>query len=403
VSTEPQSAPKLGDRSLFSSLSAVAYLNHAAIAAPADPVRAAARAAVDDLSSRGTGAFEDWETQRELLRARLAELVGGQASDIGFVPNTSVGLNHVAWSVPWRRGDRIVVVRGEYPSNVVPWQRVAERFELQLEFLDVAPFAAAQGPDYAPLEAALSRGPRLLAVSAVQFQSGLRMPIEAIGRRCRALGVLSCVDAVQACGAVPLEAAARHVDFIVSGSHKWLMGIDGAGFLYAGPEAMAALRPAYVGSMSYAGATDMLFEGPGHLRYDRALVAEPAVFETGMVGMAAFAALGASVELLLELGIEPIFDHIQRYHDALEPPLIERGFRSLRAPDPPRRSGILSLEPPAAIHAHELAPALCDLGVLCSSPDGKLRFAPHWPNALSEVPQILDALDAALPQLPAAG
>lgn len=397
VSTDVESAPKLGDRSLFSTLTARAYLNHSGISAPADPVRAAIHAAADDLAARGAQAFMDWEQRREKLREQLACLVGGDAADIGFVPNTSTGLNHVAWSIPWQTGDRVVVVRDEYPSNVTPWQRVSERFGLQLEFIDVAPFAQPGGVDTTQLDAALARGPRLVAFSAVQFQTGLRMPLEAIGRRCRERGVLTCVDAVQACGAVDLVGAAQHVDFLVSGAHKWLMAVDGAGFMHARPEAMRALHPAYTGAMSYVGATDMLFEGPGHLRYDRSLREGPAVFETGMVGIVAFAALGASVDLLLRLGIDAIFEHIQGYHDALEQPLMDRGFRSLRATDRARRSGILSFDPPTGMSAHELAPALCERGIVCSGPDGKLRLAPHWPNALTEVPVILDALDAELP------
>jgi hypothetical protein len=57
------------------------------------------------------------------------------------------------------------------------------------------------------------------------------------------------------------------------------------------------------------------------------------------------------------------------------------------------RSGILAVRPPAGLDAAALARALRDRGVACSSPDGRLRFAPHWPNALDEVPRVLSALD----------
>ena len=84
---------------------------------------------------------------------------------------------------------------------------------------------------------------------------------------------------------------------------------------------------------------------------------------------------------------------VTAYLDQLEAGLVARGYASARAADPSARSAILSVVPPAPLTAAHVARELERRGVVCTMPDGYLRFAPHWPNALEEVPRVLDALD----------
>jgi cysteine desulfurase/selenocysteine lyase len=114
---------QLGDRSLFPSLVAPAYLNHAAISPPSEPVRRAARAVIDDYAERGVGAVMRWVEQREQLRADLADFIGTTPQDIGFVSNTSAGVSALALCMPWQPGDRVLLFEGEFPTNVTPGSR----------------------------------------------------------------------------------------------------------------------------------------------------------------------------------------------------------------------------------------------------------------------------------------
>lgn len=387
---------KLGDRSGFSTLEARAYLSHAAVAPLSDAVAARCNAVNADFARRGAGAFGTWVDQREQLRAKLARLIGAAADDIGFVPNTTYGLNALALSLPFSAGDRIVVFHGEYPSNVSPFQRLARARGLSLCFVPVSDFAGPEGPDFARFDAALAAGARLVAVSAVQFQTGLRMPLEALGARAHAAGAELIVDGVQALGAVPVSVASGAIDYLACGSHKWLMGPAGAGFVYVNPARRARFDPALVGSMSHVGALDMLMAGPGHLDYDRPLHPGPVAFEGGMINVSGFAGLEAAVDPILALGVDAIHAHVNTYLDVLEPALIARGFTSLRCADGERRSGILSLDPPQSGAAPAWVDRLQAEGIVVSCPDGRLRIAPHWPNAVDEVPAVLAAVDRVL-------
>ncbi len=387
----------LGSRALFPHLEALAYLNHAAISPPSAPVIAQVQKVLSDYAQHGVLAFLRWEEQRQTLRRDVAELVGATSTEIGFIPNTSAGVTDVALCFPWRKGDRVVLFHGEFPANVTPWQRAAELFELELSFLSPSAFLAADGLQ--TLRDELERGVRVVAVSVVQFQTGQRMPIRAIGHLCHQFGAQLFVDAIQACGVLPLDVRRDNIDYLATGSHKWLMGCEGAGFLFIRDEHQAALRPLTAGWLSHTHAADFLFKGGGHLRTDRAFRQDAAVFEGGTQNLLGLAALGASVPLLKELGIAAIFDHVLAYLDRLEAGLQALGFESLRASSRDAQSSLLCVVPPADVTSTALAAALRERGVSVATPDGNLRFSPHFPNAHAEVPLVLDTVAAALAAL----
>lgn len=386
----------LGDRSLYPDLQAKAYLAYAATAPVSRLVKAAVGRVLDSYAERGNVAFFEWLEQRERLRTKLGRLIGAKAEDIALSGGTTRGISDLALCLPWQRGDRVVLFEGEFPANVSPWQRAAELFGLQLDFVPMANAVADEESFLKPLEALLALGARLVAVSAVQFQTGLLMPLARIGQLCARHGAELCVDAIQACGAVPLDVEALGIDYLVCGAHKWLLGPEGVGFLYARPERARSLLPRTAGWLSHQDGTLFLSQGPGELRYDRPLKKTLQVLEGGSSSTLGFAALEAGLEPLLELTPAAVFEHISRYLDQLEPAVVARGLRSRRAAQSERRSGILSFEPPAGITAADIVLQLRTRGVFASMPDGLLRFAPHFPNALSEIETVVDALDESL-------
>lgn len=388
------SVPRLGSRALFPLLEPRAYLNHAGVSPPSDPVRRAVQEAVDDFARRGGDAVGAALARRARLRGRIAELLGVAPGDVALTANTSAGIQAVALDFPWRPGDRILLLEGEFPANVTPWQQAAATFGLGVSMIPVAAFLRSEEEGLALLDAALARGVRLVAVSAVQFRSGLRMPLAAMAARCAAAGAEIFVDAVQAAGCVPLDV--RGVDYLAAGGHKWLMAPLGTGFLYVRPERAGALVPRTAGWLSHVDPVRFLVEGPGMLRHDRPVRRSADLVEGGGLPEAPLAGLLASLEILLGLGIPAIAGHVEGYLDRLEPELEARGFSSLRARRREGRSGILSLEPPPGTSAASLARELRARGVACATPDGALRFSPHWPNDPGEIPGVLAAVDGAL-------
>jgi selenocysteine lyase/cysteine desulfurase len=337
-------------------------------------------------------------TQRQRLRTRLANLVGARTEDIAIVSNTTEGVVDIAQSFPWRKGDRVLLFEGEFPANVTPWQRAAELFGLEIVWLSAESFARSSEEALDALRREARAGLRLVAVSAVQFQTGFRMPVEAIAAICREHDTELFVDAVQACGVVPLNVGCG-IDYLSCGGHKWLMSVEGTGFLYVNPRRVEALRPNLAGWLSHENPTVFLTDGAGHLRYDRPIRRRADAFERSSPNFIGCAAFEAAVAALLALGVDAINAHVTSYLDALEAALVRRGFTSLRAREPAARSGILGVLPPANVDVLAVRAALARRGFVINVPSGVLRFAPHWPNPASEVNLVVGAVDEVLCEL----
>jgi len=384
---------QLGSRIEFPELQDKAYLAHAGISPLSTPVVNAITGLAQSLARQGAGAIGPILEMRQNLRQKLGQLLHCSPQDLALTPGTSWGVLAIAQNFPWRSQDRIVLFRGEFPTNVTPWQQAAQQHSLQLSYLEAEDFRQSKGLEL--LERELQKGVRLLAVSAVQFQSGLRMPLEDIVQLCRSYGCQVFVDAIQACGVVPIAPQHLGIDYLAGGAHKWLMASEGCGFLYVAPERQSDLRRHWSAWLSHQDPIRFLFEGPGELRYDRPLREEIQALELGSSSAFSQVALEASLTLLLELGIDKIFEHVQHYLDALEPALVAMGFTSRRSRQ--ARSGILALELPQGVKAAPLAAQLREHGIHVSTPDGLLRIAPHWPNCPQrEIGGVLEAFSRVL-------
>jgi selenocysteine lyase/cysteine desulfurase len=388
---------RLGDRSLFPGLEGRSFLNHAGVSPPSLPVREAAAAALGEQARGGAPAARAALELRNRLRTRVAELVGGRAEDVALLPGLSAGVQTVALCFPWTPGDRVLLFEGEFPANVTPWQRAAALHGLRLGYLPLEGFADGSGRGLEALEAELRRGARMVAVSAVQFRTGLGMPLAEMAALAAGHGAEIFVDAIQACGAVPLDAAGLGLDYLACGAHKWLMGIQGTGFLWVRPGRARDLQPHLAGWLSHEDPLAFLLRGPGHLRPDRPLRHDASALEPSSPSLPSQAALLASLEILLGLGVPAILSHAAALCDRLEEVLRARGFESLRAGDASRRSAFFSARLPAGVDGPRLRAALAERGVVAALPDGLLRLAPHWPNAPGEAEVVAAALDEAIP------
>src|SRR5688572_16616309 len=209
-------------------------------------------AAVSPLPQRGADALR-WYADRiethvyidsgfykqiEQLRAAAARLINAEPGEVALVKNTSEGLATVANAIDWREGDRIVTTSIEFPANIYPWMDVAKRFGVNL--ITVPPPLTTDQI----LQAADHPRTRLLTISHVQYSTGQRHDLAALGRFCRQREILFCVDAIQSLGALPVDVRAANVDYLAADGHKWLLGPEGAGVFFCRRELLAQTRPA---------------------------------------------------------------------------------------------------------------------------------------------------------------
>jgi selenocysteine lyase/cysteine desulfurase len=355
---------------------------------------------MQDLSRFGAASFLAYAGQRERLRQGLAELLDVRPQDVALTPGTTRGISDVALGLPLREADEIVLLEGEFPANVVPWSIAARAANARVCRLPIPDPLREDGAGQLleRVEARLRQGARFVSVSAVEFQTGLKLPTAELGALCRTHGAHLLVDGIQCVGPVPLSPAAEGVSALIGGAHKWLLGSEGAGFVYLSEELRRELSVKTLGWLSFEGGERFLFEGAGLLRYDLPVKDSALQLEGSTAQLLPFVAMEAGVALIRALGPQAIFDHVQRYHDAMEPRIVELGFRSLRAPLG-GRSAILSFEPPAGLSLQEFSAALRRRKVMVSTPDGLLRLAPHFSNALSEVEEVASAAREAMAEV----
>lgn len=389
---------RLGDRSLFSNLEGQAYLAHAAISPLSDPVVERITDVARDYSRGGMAGFVRWAPRAKHVREQLATLLSAATEEVVFVANTSQGVIDIAFGIPWHPGDRVVLFEREFPANVTPWQQAAKTFGLELAWASLEPFRRSAEEGIIELRRVLEGGARVVAVSAVQYRTGLRMPLEQIASVAHEFGAELFVDAIQGLGATPIDVSCG-IDYLSAGSHKHLMGAEGAGMLYVSKRCSDRLEPRLAGWLGHENPIAFLVGDEPLLRHDNPLQKGAPALETGTSNVIGIAALGVSISLIQEVGVEAVHAHVQAYHDALEKGLEARGFESFRTREASGRSTLLGVRPPEDVRLSKLAAALRDRGVVCNTPDGLMRFAPHWPNAVDEVPGVLDAVDEALAQL----
>ena len=363
-------------RSEFPALASQIYLNHAGVAPTSTRVRKAVTEWVDDLLAHGVKNEQQWEKRTEAARQSAARLIGASADEIAFVRNTSHGLGLVAEGLDWKEGDEVAVCTEiEYPSNVYPWLHLRDR---GVSVREIAPVRGGVTPEAAA--AALSPRTRLLAVSSVQYATGHRTDLAALGALCRERGVLLCVDGIQSTGAFPLDVKKAGIHFLSADTHKWMLGVNGSGFLYVDQEAGRRVRPVLVGWHSTTGAWD----------FDRArfeLRPDARRFEEGSPSYLSVWALGEAVGLLHEVGVERIGARITALLDRLYRGLAELGCDV--SPSPSERAGILTFTPPAPATPTAVAAHLEAHAVSLTVRRGRIRLSPHFYTTDAEIDSVL--------------
>ncbi len=367
----------LGYRDAFPACEGRTYLNCAAVAPGSTRVRAAINAWLDDHVAQGNMASGQWWTRAAEARARTAALIGASPEEVAFVRSTSHGLAMVAEGLDWRSGDEVAVASAiEYPSNVYAWKHLADR---GVRLREIRAVDGAVTPE--AVEDAIGPRTRLVAVSSVQFASGHRTDVDAIGRLCRDRDVLFVVDAIQQAGAFPIDVKASGIHAMAACSHKWMLGLLGIGFLYVDRDLLAHLRPVLVGWHSVE--DPFAFDGTRFdLRSDASRLEEAAPSFPLVYG------LGAAVEMLLDAGVADVASHITG--------LLDRAANALEAigcevsPAPEHRAGILMIKPAADVDA--LAEACAERNIAVSVRRGRLRLSPHLYNNEDDIDALVELL-----------
>ena len=351
------------------------YLNHAAIAPLVRPAAEAMARLAEDNLRYGSFHYSEWLATYDGLRRAAARLIHAAPEEIALLKNTSEGLATVALGLDWKPGDRIVAFREEFPANQYPWRRLESK-GVEIEWLSAAD----------PLDRVdeAARGARLLALSFVQFLTGHRADLNAIGEICKRRGVVFVVDAIQGLGAFPLDVEAAHIGALAADGHKWAFGPEGCAILYISRELQERVEPMEFGWTNVAGYED-------YGSRDMTLRPDAGRYECGTLNTIGCYGLRASLEYLLEVGIGRIAQAVQARGDQIAAGVQARGYEVLGRRTQETGAGIVSFRKPG-VDSAAVVVGLRQNNIITAARAGWVRASPHFYIAPQEIEKLLDSL-----------
>ena len=354
------------------------YLNHAGVSPIPSRTASAIERYTKEVTSQGACIYEEWMKRVEEVRRSFAKIIGADSKEVAFVKNTSHGLSIVANGIPWKKGDNIITVYGEFPSNIYPWMNLQKQ---GVELRTVTPKEGRVLPE--EIEKLMDENTRLLTISSVEFGTGFRNDLDALGLICKEKGILFCVDAIQSLGLIPMDVKKWNIDFLAADGHKWLVAPEGLGCFYCSMEKLESLELPLLGWNSVVNATDFS-------NYDFTLKKDAQRFEEGTLNIMGIMALGASLELLQEIGIDRIEQRVLGLTEQIISELLQKGYKVRSPRGEGERSGIVSFESKKSSDA--IQRLLMKQGIACASRDGALRVSPHFYNTEEEIQVFMKKL-----------
>ena len=322
------------------------------------------------------------------LRAALGSLVNAPVDEIVLANSASYGLHLIANSYPWRAGDEILVMAGDFPSDILPWLMIARRCGVRVS--RIKPRNHVVAPD--ELEAAITPRTRLFCTTWVHSFSGFAIDLEALGAICRSRDVTFVLNGSQALGARSIDVCRAPLDALTCAGWKWLCGPYGTGFCWIRARLRERLQPIKAYWLAMQTADDLakeivdaeLRDGLGMQAFD--------IFATA--NFFNFKPWAAAIEYLLGVGVESILAHDKNLVEGFVKGLDFDRFDLLSPCESgPRCSTLVFFSHRERARNPVVYRALADAGIDIALRGGLLRLSPHLYNSPADIDRALAVLN----------
>ena len=334
--------------------------------------------------------FAQWEAQIEGLRALAADLLfESDVEGVAMVPSAAFGISTAARNLPLQPGQEVLVLEGQFPSNLLPWQQrctevgakvIAAKRELEEDWTEA-------------VMRAWDRRTRLKIVSLphTHWLDGSALNMDRIAQRARESGTFLVLDLSQSLGVLPAELGRWQPDFVVSVGHKWLLGPHGLAWLWAAPQWRDQgvgldqhWQARQAGDQWYFPATQPPPYRAGARRFDAGGVADPT-----RLAMAT-----AALAQLRQWGLANITRRLDQLIIELDRALDAHGLEGWKTNGHgPHFTG---LRAPDAAQYFAATNALATHGVVYTGRSGLLRIAPHLHIGVADMARTVQFIASAV-------
>ena len=351
----------------------LAYLNSAAAGPVSRASQAAAAGYYEKMMSDGDVHWNRWLADREAIREKVARFINAEPEEIAFTTNTSAGMNVIVDALE-DRGE-VISSELEFPVTTLPWMH--RRIPVHL-------LPAVDGEmRIEDVGSAMTAKTGVIALSHVQFSNGFRLDPEAVGA-IKGDHVL-VINASQSLGAFEIDVKRMKIDALCSTGHKWMLSGYGSGFVFLSRELLEQTLPRSIGWLSV--------EHPFEMRNDefRPRHDTAARVELGCPHFAGIFSLGASVNLMTEIGATNLQARVLELNSLLTSRLGENGWQilsPLRKDTSRSAETLVEVENPDAVVRH-----LFRRGVVVTEKPQGIRVATHFFNNEDDIERLIAGMN----------
>ena len=361
-------------RSRFNIFKHKIYLNSCSQGPLSDVVQAGLEDFVASWHEQGSP-WELWASQYEAARTAFALFINASPDEVAIVTSVSAGINGVASALNFRQRKNVVMGEFEFPTMGHVWlgQRVRGA---EVHFVP----AEGNRIPATNYEKMVDRNTLIVPLTHVCFKNGFRSEVAAVTQIAHHAGALVMLDDYQDCGTRPIDVKAMDLDFFVTGTLKYLLGPPGLAFMYVRQELISSLIPTVTGWFAQANpfAYDpKLFDlSPSARRFESGSPSVPNVY----------AAL-PGFQLLEEIGLQNVADHIKRLAQSLLTYAYDLGIRAKTPADSAGPLVILQSK-----DSTSLVRKLAESNIVASNRHDGLRISFHVYNTLDDVKTVVEVL-----------
>ncbi|MCF8567465.1 aminotransferase class V-fold PLP-dependent enzyme [Alicyclobacillus tolerans] len=362
----------------FPILSRKIHLANCSMGPKSIPVQNAIQEYLDSWGSKGMD-WDFWMSEVARAKQSFAKLIHAHPEEIAVLSSVSETVSTIASALPAVLSkNQVLVGTEEFPTVGHAWLGSARKGRLDVRFVEP------HGYFFTPstFEPHLADSTAILSIHLASYKSGAKQDVAELAKLAHAHNAWIFVDAYQAAGSVEIDVQQMDVDFLASGTLKYLLGTPGIAFLYVKKEVAEQLEPAMTGWFGrvdpFAFDTTHLDFAPGSGRFN---MGTPPI-------LPAFAAR-AGIDYVQSVGTRVIEARIQALSRHCLEQAVQRGLEVASPADWRKKGAMTAIR---ANHPHELEGFLAERNILCSARGDVIRIAPHFFSEESEIDAALDAI-----------
>ncbi len=255
-------------------------------------------------------------------RQRIAQFVKVLQSEITLTKNTTEGINIVAWGLPLKKDDEIIISNHEHVGNALPWLHVAKAKSLKIKVLALG---NSDDETFSNFKKIVSPKTKVIAVPHITCTTGQVQPIKEMAQWAKQKGIFIAVDGAHGAGMLDLDLKALGCDFYATCCHKWLLGPKGTGFLYVKKEVQDILVPHFVGAGTHQGWTispkkvELLNPTTSAERYDY-----------GTYNQALWLGVESAIDFFEKIGMDKVEARVKELNQYLHSKLLELSKKDIK-------------------------------------------------------------------------